>query len=385
MTRTVTGQAEQHLRNGESGRQQVKTDVWSPMDFEQELHRMGTVESAFKRFARHGVRTLYHMFGGTGTSEMVRFEDGVLLNVVNCVLPLMATWHYDTDEALIMLRASLCCDVVFRFEGIPAIIFNRPEVTFACVPAGQHLAVDVVGGSRQQGFIALFRASTFAGRFGLVPDDLPSELRQVLTGTGAVGRIASFPLDHRLANLLADTIDTRLDGEMRVVQYAGRLTELVAFTMDAMLGTPSLNGGALHLRRDIALAQAALNRLQQEYRRPPLFSDLAQDVGTNQNKLKAVFKDAFGVTMAEYCLERRMREAQQLLLEASLTIAQVAERVGYEHQSSFAAAFRGHVGMSASEYRNHRAPFNQMLKAATESTGGPTKGSPGGDHRPLPL
>jgi AraC-like DNA-binding protein len=65
--------------------------------------------------------------------------------------------------------------------------------------------------------------------------------------------------------------------------------------------------------------------------------------------------------MADYCLERRMREAQLLLMEAALTIAQVAERVGYEHQSSFAAAFSGHVGMSPREYRKHRAPFSLEL------------------------
>jgi AraC-like DNA-binding protein len=74
-----------------------------------------------------------------------------------------------------------------------------------------------------------------------------------------------------------------------------------------------------------------------------------------------VFKEAFGITMADYCLERRMREAQQLLLEATLTIAQVAERVGYEHQSSFTAAFRGHASMSPREYRQHRAPFSVPL------------------------
>jgi AraC-like DNA-binding protein len=48
-------------------------------------------------------------------------------------------------------------------------------------------------------------------------------------------------------------------------------------------------------------------------------------------------------------------------MEAALTIAQVAERVGYEHQSSFAAAFSGHVGMSPREYRKHRAPFSLDL------------------------
>ena len=337
-------------------------DTWSPLDFDRESFRVATVEGSFKRFARNGVRTFHHVVGGRGISDTVRFDDGVLLTVVNCVLPLMARWRYENDEPLIMLRASLSCEVAFRYDGIAPIIFNRPEVTLACQPAGQHLTVDVIGGARQQGLIALFRASSFAARYGLQPDDLPPAMRDALTGDRPVGRIASFPLDQRIAGLVADTIDSRLDGEMRVVQYAGRLAELVAYTIDAMQHTPTLRGGALHLRRDVHLAQAALDRLQHDYRRPPLFAELAHEVGTNQNKLKTVFKDAFGLTMAEYCLERRMREAQLLLMEATLTIAQVADRVGYEHQSSFAAAFRGHVGMSAREYRQHRAPFSQTLE-----------------------
>jgi AraC-like DNA-binding protein len=69
--------------------------------------------------------------------------------------------------------------------------------------------------------------------------------------------------------------------------------------------------------------------------------------------------------MADHCLERRVREAQLLLLEASLTIAQVAERVGYEHQSSFAAAFRERVGMTPRDYRQHRAPISLPLPAGS--------------------
>ena len=211
--------------------------------------------------------------------------------------------------------------------------------------------------------------------------DLPPLVRDAVTGSAEVGRIASFPLDHRLAALLADTIDTRLEGEMRVVQYAGRLAELVAYTLDAMQHVPLLRGTALKRLRDVELAHAALARLERNFRKPPLFAELAREIGTNQNKLKAVFKEAFGVTMAEYCLERRMREAQQLLLAATLTIAQVAERVGYEHQSSFAAAFRGYVGMSAREYRRHRAPFNQTLAPIQTVSVRSTQGFPAGDQR----
>jgi AraC-like DNA-binding protein len=270
-------------------------------------------------------------------------------------------WRYDTREALIMLRASLCCDVSFEVGSSMPLVFNRPEVTLVCLPQGRPQAVDIAGGARQQGMVAIFRAADFPARYGLQLSDLPPLVRDAVTGSAQLGRIASFPLDHRLAGLLADTIETRLDGELRVVQYAGRLAELVAFTLDAMQHTPQLRGGALNRLRDVELAHAALQRLERDFRKPPLFADLAREIGTNQNKLKAVFKEAFGVTMADYCLERRMREAQQLLLEATLTIAQVAERVGYEHQSSFAAAFGGHVGMSPRQYRQHRAPFNLSL------------------------
>jgi AraC-like DNA-binding protein len=287
------------------------------------------------------------------------------------VLPQLVRWHYDTAEPLIMLRASLCCDVAFEVGSGAPLVFSRPEVTLVCLPGGRRLSADIAGGARQQGVVAVFRAADFPRRYGLQLADLPPLVRDAVSGAADMGRIASFPLDHRLAALLADTIDTRLEGELRVVQYAGRLAELVAYTLDAMQHTPLLRGGALNRLRDVELAHAALQQLERSYRKPPLFANLAHDIGTNQNKLKAVFKEAFGVTMADYCLERRMREAQQLLLEATLTIAQVAERVGYEHQSSFAAAFGGHVGMSPRQYRQHRAPFNRPL--APGSVGGPQR------------
>lgn len=336
-------------------------DAWSLLDFDQEAYRTGGGEQSFKRFARHGVRTLHTHGGGSGTSDTVRLGDDLLLTVINCVLPQAMRWRYDTDEALIMLRASLCCDVSFGVGSSAPLVFNRPEVTLVCLPSGRPQTVDIAGGTRQQGLVAIFRAAAFPARYGLQLTDLPPLVRDAATGSADVGRIASFPLDHRLAVLLADTIDTRLEGELRVVQYAGRLAELVAYTLDAMQHTPQLRGTALARLRDVELAHAAVQRLEREYRKPPLFAKLAREIGTNQNKLKVVFKEAFGVTMADYCLERRMREAQQLLLQATLTVAQVAERVGYEHQSSFAAAFSSHVGMTPREYRRHRAPFNVPL------------------------
>ena len=338
-------------------------DLPSALDFDREWHRAASEDGSSQRISRNVVRTIYSSPHGSGMTDTVRLGQDALVNVINCVVPRAAHWTYADQEPLITLRASLACDVEFRYGSSPALVFNRPELTLTCIPPRLPLSAHIAAGARQQGIVAVFRARSFASRFGLLPEDLPPELHQAIEGAAGMGRIASFPIDHRVAALVADALDSRLHGELRTVQLAGRLAELVAYALEAMLHQHEARTAVLPRRRDLDLARAAQTRLDRDYRRPPNFADLAREIGTSQNKLKSVFKQTFGLTMADYCLERRVREAQQLLMEATLTIAQVAERVGYEHQSSFTAAFRGQVGMSPREYRRHRAPFSLELPA----------------------
>lgn len=332
-----------------------------------------------RRFARNGTRLYLSALGGSGTSDVVRLPHGVEVDVNNFVLPAMRRRTYLADVPLIILRASLNCDVVFRSEQHPQPIeFNRPELTLMCMPRGMEIVVDAHGGVRQQGVNGIFRPSALTKAYGLQPTDLPEQLREALNGTARFGRLVSLPLDHRVAALVADTIESTLEGEMRALQYAGRMAELVAYTVDAVrksnaqeqaakaTGRPGAGRSGRPAWRDADLAQLALERLSRQYREPPLFDRLAADLGTNPNKLKRAFKDVFGITMAAYCLERRIREAQRLLLEAKLSVAEVAERVGYGHQSNFTAAFSTHVGMSPSEYRRHRAPVHLSLGEVEE-------------------
>jgi AraC-like DNA-binding protein len=328
-----------------------------------------------KRFSRHGVRYFVAPTGGSGTADVVRYGNGIEVNVNNIVLHAPRRRRYFADEAMVLLRASLSCDTVFKEENSPPVVFNRPELTLVCVPSGMRYTVDARGGVRNQGVHGLFMPAALTDAYGLRPGDFPPVVRDALTGTAGFGRVVSLPLDHHVAALVADTIDTPLEGEMRALQYAGRLAELVAYTMDAIRRHPpqeSPPSKASATGRDAEplswraadLAQLALARLARHYRNPPLMLELARDLGTNPNKLQASFKAAFGITIGDYCLERRMREAQQLLLEGKLSVAEVAERVGYGHQSNFAAAFSSHLGMSPREYRRHRAPVHLSLGAA---------------------
>ena len=88
-----------------------------------------------------------------------------------------------------------------------------------------------------------------------------------------------------------------------------------------------------------------------QYTPIPHICELARRVGMSESKLKRAFKEHFGMTVFEYGLECRMHHALELLRANSMSICQVAECVGYQHQTSFTAAFRDHFGFLPSEAR----------------------------------
>jgi len=315
-----------------------------------------------KNVSRHGSRHNYAVLeaDSTGSADSYRLADGLTVVLINCVLA-GARQRFLTDEPLLMLRASLTCDCSYQVESMEPMTFRRPEVAIAYVPAGRTLCVDI-GESRQQGVLVFTRATEFAQRFGLEAEDLPPMLAAAVRGDAAAGRIAGFPIDHRIASLIADLLDSPLTGEAKAVQVMGRVIELVALSLSAMQAAPLLRNTTLVRRRDVDLAYAARECLERTFLAPPPFAELARRIGTNRNKLNVVFRETFGITMSDYCLERRLREAQRLLIEGRLSIGQIAELVGYEQQSSFAVAFRAATGMSPREYGKHRGSFSVPLE-----------------------
>lgn len=71
----------------------------------------------------------------------------------------------------------------------------------------------------------------------------------------------------------------------------------------------------------------------------------------NATTLKKVFKAVYGTSIAAHIKIHRMEQAAKLLRETQDDIIQIAQSVGYESQSRFAAAFKEHFQMLPTEYR----------------------------------
>lgn len=73
----------------------------------------------------------------------------------------------------------------------------------------------------------------------------------------------------------------------------------------------------------------------------------------NPSSLKEMFKGVYRKSLAAHIKEHRMELAARLLSETELSIAEIAERVGYESQSKFSAEFRKTYGRLPSEHRRN--------------------------------
>ena len=83
-------------------------------------------------------------------------------------------------------------------------------------------------------------------------------------------------------------------------------------------------------------------------------SEVAAQFSVSETSLKNYFRGVFGQNISIYLREVRMKKAAELLATTRLSVAEVAEQVGYMNQSKFASVFKKQFGLSPLEYRRSK-------------------------------
>ena len=96
---------------------------------------------------------------------------------------------------------------------------------------------------------------------------------------------------------------------------------------------------------------AALELLHDRYREDVTIAQIAAGVGVHSVHLARTFRRYFGCTPGEFARFRRLERSTALLLNAQLSLAEVALGSGFADQSHFTRAFTRCFGLSPGEYR----------------------------------
>ena len=75
-------------------------------------------------------------------------------------------------------------------------------------------------------------------------------------------------------------------------------------------------------------------------------SEMAESCGYSADHMRILFTEQFGINPVQYRMRRRLTMAAELLANSRLSIAAIAERLGFQHSSHFCTAYKKHFGVS---------------------------------------
>lgn len=106
--------------------------------------------------------------------------------------------------------------------------------------------------------------------------------------------------------------------------------------------------------RDLAVVQDAMDAVLAAPGEAHTLASLARRVGTNVDKLKALFPLVAGTSVGGFIDEVRMALARERLENGHEPVQTIAYACGYRNAAAFSRAFRARQGVSPRGYRNKR-------------------------------
>jgi AraC-like DNA-binding protein len=113
---------------------------------------------------------------------------------------------------------------------------------------------------------------------------------------------------------------------------------------------------ASHVSRKEDLALRFIDLASKQVRTQRNVQEYGRQLHVTPNYLTETVKEITGKTAGEFIDYFVVLEAKTMLLDSTLTIAQVAEELNFSDQSFFGKFFKRHVGMSPKQYKQSSLP-----------------------------
>jgi AraC family transcriptional regulator of adaptative response / methylphosphotriester-DNA alkyltransferase methyltransferase len=110
------------------------------------------------------------------------------------------------------------------------------------------------------------------------------------------------------------------------------------------------------VRLRASLLEEANSIVEHEYASDLSLDDIARRVASSRRQLQRAYAEIGGTTFRDHLTRIRMDRAAEMLAAQTLTVREVAHRVGYRQPAQFAKAFRRHRGVAPSDFRATAGP-----------------------------
>lgn len=136
-----------------------------------------------------------------------------------------------------------------------------------------------------------------------------------------------------------------------LVLRATRRQRLANQLLGLVTEVSAINDAATGRLMDIHRLEPTLKHMEGNISRSVNRHELAKLAALSDTRFHYVFKEAMGMSPMAYLKSVRMRQAQLLLFQTELQVAEIGERVGYPDVFHFSKTFKQAFGASPTEYR----------------------------------
>ena len=164
---------------------------------------------------------------------------------------------------------------------------------------------------------------------------------------GTSREIFSFPANPKAEHIFSELYD--LPQEMKSPYLKLKCQELLLFLYmeDPFLG----KAVDPYYSDQVDVIKSVHSLITENLSQRFTIEELSKKYLINSSALKTIFKSVYGLPIASYMKEYRIRQAAAMLRESQDSIASIARRVGYESQSKFTSAFKSVMNDLPTDYR----------------------------------
>jgi YesN/AraC family two-component response regulator len=91
--------------------------------------------------------------------------------------------------------------------------------------------------------------------------------------------------------------------------------------------------------------------LAKRYSEKLTLKSVSEELGITPNYLSSLYKSCTGIGFSDRLCELRMKKAEALVLEGSLSVSNIAQAVGFDDESHLRRRFKQYFGIGMKEYR----------------------------------
>jgi len=237
------------------------------------------------------------------------------------------------------------------FSSEPGPQRSEPMLELYQQPEGTQLPVPIRAGSSDGDGEEARIVCGFLGFEELLHHPLLRALPRVLHAP-ASARAPGDWLDGFILQVVAEC-ENRRPGSQSILARMSELMFVEVVRQHVAALPPSAHGWLAGLR-DKAVGRA-LNLMHDQPAGAWTLDRLAEEVGVSRSSLAERFSCYVGAPPMQYLANWRMQLATGLLSNGSATIAEIAEKVGYDSEAAFSRAFKRNMGSAPAMWRKNQA------------------------------